>query len=166
MKALAVLVLLATAAHADDEVADDYDPLLALRRSFTERDGSGCLDHLGVLRARGVPDTTTIRFYKRRGLPNGLVPLSTIRVVCEDRMREHATREAEDLVMQAIRFPWSWAERCVDRWPLALAAGASPKHRVSRRVRSRRGWVVVKGTLAELYERHCENAYTPRRRNE
>ena len=61
MKALAVLVLLATAAHADDEVADDYDPLLALRRSFTERDGSGCLDHLGVLRARGVPDTTMIR---------------------------------------------------------------------------------------------------------
>ena len=163
MKALVLLALFATTAVADDE---PYDPLYELGRTFRESGGAGCLDHLGVLRARGVPDSTTIRFFRARGLPNGEVPLSTIRVVCEERMREYATREAEYLVTQAMKFPWSWAERCIDRWPLSLAAGAWTTHRVHWRVGTRRGWVVVKGTLAELYVKHCENAYTPRRRNE
>lgn len=162
MRALLVLVLLAGSAHADD----DYDPLIELRRSFENRDGYGCQDHLATLRATGVPDSTTIYLFERAGIRRGYHSLGELRRICENRLREHARDQAAALIRKAIEFPWVWAEQCIDRWPLAIAAGAQPSERVEMRVRSRRGYMNIAGTLEQLYVKHCENAYTPRRRGD
>lgn len=162
MRALVIVALLASSVHADD-----YDPLVELRRSFEERDGGGCQDHLASLQARGVPDSTEIYLLRRSDeLRRGFHSLARLRVVCASRMAAHARDEAEQLIRQAIRFPWTWAEQCVQRWPLAIAAGAKPTDRIETRVGSRRGMVKIAGTLEQLYVKHCENAYTPRRRGE
>ena len=87
MRALLIVALLARVAVAEDEPVDDYDSLIYLRRSFEERGGRGCYDHLAVLRQRGVPETTTIYFVGwSENLPRGRHSLAHLNVVCARRM--------------------------------------------------------------------------------
>ena len=45
-----------------------------------------------------------------------------------------------------------------------IASGAVPTDRVAMTVGRAHDSVRVVGTLEQLYVKHCENAYTPRRR--
>ena len=47
-----------------------------------------------------------------------------------------------------------------------IASGVVPTERVTIAVWRRGRWVNLAGTLEQLYVKHCENAYTPRRRGE
>jgi hypothetical protein len=159
IKVLVLVALLVTPAQADDD-----GPLVLLRRSFSERSGRGCIDLLATLRITGVPDSTTIDLPARRGLAAGRHTLAALRILCATRTREHLRDDMRGTIARAIEFPWVWAEACLTRWQHALASGVDPTARVEIGTRSRRGFVRVSGTLEELYEQHCENAYTPRRR--
>ena len=161
MRALLVIALSATTASADVE-----GTLVELRRSL---DGGkpDCATHLAALHSLGAPRTTTIVISREtRFLRRGPHSLFALRVACERIQYAHEVARIETVILKAVEFPWVWAGECLKRWPEALAAGVKPKEPIEARVRSRRGMVTVTGTLEGAYRKFCDNAYTPRRRNE
>jgi hypothetical protein len=160
VRALLVIALLASAAHADGR----EETLRELARSLEHRrtDVAPCKVLLARLDAMHVLDDALIFVRGRRDVRT----VGDARVECVAQERAAKVDAMVYLIEQAVRFPGAWAGQCMDAWPDAIANGLPPTERIDRIVSGRRGRVVLDGTLEQLRVKWCDNAYTPRRPGE
>ncbi|MBA3499356.1 MAG: hypothetical protein M4D80_31365 [Myxococcota bacterium] len=127
MRALAVIALLATAAHAESQEM----LLVALARSMDRQEAS-CAAHLDELQRRRVPASRTIRTkYGSRQLRAGVHTLAAVRTAC-DALRIAAVERA--IARVQARFP-EGLDECLATW---RSVGLDDKR------------------LAERFVHHCE----------
>lgn len=156
MRALLVLVLLASAARADDELAAKLEN--SIRFGRTE-----CLELFDRLRERGDAATTRIPVvdYHWVILPGRQVRRSHVRMLaggelyaaCAARARNAAVYSIRIIVAYAAAYPEVWREACNERWPRALAKGVRLSDRyapLNHELSSPLGT-----SLGDAYQRYC-----------
>lgn len=164
LAALALLVLLASTAHAE---ADPDELMVDLSRALERWSSAApCLELVARLERLGVPARREV--YVPYGYHRGYQTFAALRDACRELERAVRRGPLEHAIAMAGQFPWAWAEECLRRWDAAIANGVDPNEYVEMfvKVRRLRRSVRAKGTLEQLRITYCDDAYRPRRRGE